>query len=127
MFGEANAMANGNPTHLGYFSGQTFNRGFPQYVRKFNAAFLSLPALPATLVKGATSDSKVVMKEIKTENHGTYYAVVNTSFSPISQVKITFPASGKITNAATGQDTGVNDNNLTLDFIASELKAFRIQ
>jgi len=127
MFAEARAMANGNPRYIGYLSAQVYQRGFPEYVRKFNAAFLSLPALPATVVPKAASDSDVVVKEIKADKYGTYYAVVNTSFSPKRGVTVKLPAGGKIINAATGKATGVSGNELTLDFTASELKSFLVK
>ena len=52
MMAEALAMANGDPTMLGYLLGGNFGRGFPQYVREFNANFLALPALPSERLVG---------------------------------------------------------------------------
>ena len=57
MMAEAHAMAHGDPTMIGYLTGGNFGRGFPGYVRNFNANFLALPALPSTIVPGAASDS----------------------------------------------------------------------
>ena len=48
MMAEALAMANGDPTMIGYLVGSNYGRGFPGYVRDFNANFLALPALPST-------------------------------------------------------------------------------
>ena len=58
MQAEAVAMANGDPTMIGYLVGNNFERGFPMYVRDFNANFLALPALPRSMAntqKGATA------------------------------------------------------------------------
>ena len=49
-------MAHGDPTMIGYLVGCNFGRGFPQYVRNFNANFLALPALPSQVVPQAASD-----------------------------------------------------------------------
>jgi len=79
MMAEAHAMANGDPTMIGYLVGGNFGRGFPTYVRAFNVNFLALPALPSKVVKGAASDDEVVVRRIDTDKHGTWIAVVNTS------------------------------------------------
>ena len=66
---------------IGYLSGNSYNRGFPHYVRKFNAAFLALPAMPGTRLPKASPDTKVVVREITTREHGAFYAVVNTGMA----------------------------------------------
>ena len=92
MMGEAMAMANGDPTEIGYLSGGNFGRGFPEYVRAFNTAFLSLPALPSRIVTGASSDPEIIVREIVTEGKGTYYALVNTGMKAKTNVTIKLPA-----------------------------------
>lgn len=120
MMAEALAMANGDPTEIGYLSGSSFGRGFPEYARAFNTAFLSLPALPSRIVAGAASDSEIVVREIATPNQGTFYALVNTGMKAKSNVSIKLPGSGAILNAATGQAVGGAST-----FYPFELKAWK--
>ncbi len=88
---EARAMAAADPTNLGYLCASSFSTGSPGTVRRFNQAFLSVPALPSTIVNGASSDPEVVVREILTPRHGTYYLVVNTSMRPRKDVTVRFP------------------------------------
>jgi hypothetical protein len=115
MMGEALAMANGDPTAIGYLSGGNFGRGFPEYVRAFNSAFLSLPALPSRVIK-ASDDPEIVVREITTPN-GTYYALVNTGMKAKTNVKINLP--GALQNAATRKPVNGAQN-----FYPFELKAW---
>ncbi len=127
MMAEAHAMAHGDPTHIGYLSGGTYARGFPRYVREFNTAFLSLPALPSKLVPNAASDSDVVVRAIATEKHGTYLAVVNTGMTDKSSVTVKLPAKGRVTDAATGEAIEANGGTITLSLYPCQLRALRIQ
>ncbi|MBW3635317.1 MAG: hypothetical protein KY445_02480 [Armatimonadetes bacterium] len=126
MMAEAMAMANGNPTHIGYLSGGNFGRGFPEYVRAFNTAFLSLPALPSVVVPNAASDTGVVVRSIKTPAQGTYLAIVNTAMGD-KKVSVTLPATGKVTNAATGEALQATGNKVQLSLYPFQLQAIRIQ
>ncbi len=90
MLAEARAVANADPHHIGYLSGSSFSRGFPEYTRAFNQAFLSLPALPSKRLPAATSNPKVVVREIPTGKLGTYFAVVNPEMTTESAT-INFP------------------------------------
>ncbi len=101
MAAEALAVANGDPTMIGYLVGNSFNRGFPEYVRNFNAAFLALPALPSRIVKNAAKHPKVIVRAIKTPNHGTYLAIVNSSWNNI-KTTVKLPVTGKTINCVTG-------------------------
>ena len=126
MAAEALAMANGDPTMIGYLAGNSFNRGFPEYARNFNAAFLSLPALPSKLLKGASSDPKVVVRSIKTAKNGTYLIVVNTGWNKKDAI-ITLPKNGKVTNAVTGKKLKVKDGKLNLSFYPCQLKSILVK
>jgi len=53
---EARAVAQADPTNLGYLCASSFSTGSPGHVRRFNQAFLSVPALPSAILKGASSD-----------------------------------------------------------------------
>ena len=125
MLGEARAMAYGDPRYLGYLAASSFNRGFPEYVRRFNAAFLSLPALPSEIVPGASSDPNVVVRVIKTPANGTYFAIVNTGFQD-SKVTVTLSTKGKATNAATGQALTTVDGKLTMTLYPCELRSVHL-
>jgi hypothetical protein len=126
MAGEALAMANGDPDYIGYLVGRTFMRGFPQYVRNFNTAFLSLPALPSERLSGAASNDKVVVRQIKTPKGGTYLAVVNTGMTDANAVKIKLPA-GKVTDAATGETLKSSGGAVELTLYPYQLRALHVE
>ncbi|TQF14622.1 hypothetical protein FJV41_17685 [Myxococcus llanfairpwllgwyngyllgogerychwyrndrobwllllantysiliogogogochensis] len=90
MLAEARAVANGDPTLLGYLEASSISRGFPEYTRAFHAAYLALPALPSTVVAGAASDAEVVVRKMVSAQ-GNFYAVVNTSMQSKQGVTITLP------------------------------------
>lgn len=123
MLAEARAVANGDPTDIGYLSGNNFERGFPQYARAFNTAFLSLPALPSVVVPNASSDAEVVVRQITTPANGTYYAVVNTGLAAKKAVKIKLPRGGAVVNAATRTAVG-NGDTITMDLGPCELQSW---
>ena len=122
MLAEARAIANGDPTDIGYLSGNNFERGFPRYARAFNTAFLSLPALPSVVVANAASDSEVVVRQITTPK-GTYYAVVNTGLTAKKAVKIKLPKGGAVLDAATRKAVG-QGSEVTVDLYPCELQAW---
>lgn len=126
MMGEALAMANGDPTMIGYLVGANFGRGFPQYVRNFNANFLALPALPSSIVPQAASDPEVVVRQIRTDEHGTWLAVVNTSLHPKSNVTVTLPP-GTARDAVSGQTLKPTGGKLSLDLYPCELRSLHIK
>lgn len=126
MMAEALAMANGDPTMIGYLAGCNFGRGFPEYVRDFNAAFLALPALPSKIVAGAASDGDVIVRRIDTDKHGTYLAVVNTSLTAKPSVTISLPA-GDVTDAASGQLLNAPGRQLTLSLRPCQLRSLHVQ
>lgn len=126
MLAEAQAMANGNPTHLGYLASNNFNRTFPEYVRAFNAAFLSLPALPANIVEKASSDPEVVVRQIDGGKHGTWLAIVNPTYHAKKEVNITLPQPGQVTNAATGEKLSRQGDTLTLDLYPCQLVSLHL-
>ncbi len=127
MLAEAWAVANGDPTYIGYLSGGTFARGFPEYARDFNTAFLALPALPSKQIPDAASDSEVIVRAISTPEHGTYLAVVNTGLDTKQNVTIALPTQGTITDAATGQALETSGGKLTVSLYPCQLIALRIQ
>jgi hypothetical protein len=126
MLTEARAMAYGDPRYLGYLAASSFNRGFPEYVRNFNAAFLSLPALPSEVLPNASSDPEVIVRAIKTPQHGTYLAIVNVGFTD-KKASITLPSNGKLTDAATGKALTAANGKLQTSLYPCQLIAVRIQ
>ncbi len=122
MMAEAVAVANGDPTMIGYLASNNFGRGFPAYVRDFNANFLALPALPSERLDGAASDPAVVVRAIRTQQHGTYLAVVNTARTP-RQVTVQIPAAGPATLLASGDPLAVQDGRIKLTLRPFQLVA----
>jgi hypothetical protein len=125
MMAEARAMANGDPVYLGYLASNCFNRGFPQHVRRFAAAFLALPALPSTLVPEACADPEVVVRRIATAGHGTWYAVVNTGLGAKAAVAVDLPDEGLLLDAAAKEPLPREGRRVTLALGPCELRALR--
>ncbi len=125
MLAEAVAVANGDPTLIGYLSGGNFGRGFPQPVRDAN--FLALPALPSVPLKTAASDPAVVVRAIDAGRHGTYLAVVNTGWTARRRVTVTLPAAGVVTALASNTVLPRSGDHLTLDLAPCQLLALRIE
>jgi len=128
MLAEARAVANGDPRFVGYLTSNSYSRGFPEYARAFNAAFLSLPALPSRVAANASSDPEVVVRSIPAGAHGTYYAVVNTGLAAKRGVKVLlYNGNGAgVTDAPTGANLMAPGGALTLDLGPCELRAIRV-
>jgi hypothetical protein len=126
MMGEAIAVANGDPTMLGYLLGGNFGRGFPQYVREFNANFLALPALPSKRLPGASDDREIVVRIIRTPQHGAWLAVVNTGHGGKSGAKIRLPEKGAARDAVSDAALPVKDGTLELTLRPFELRTIRL-
>lgn len=127
MLAEARAMANGDPRFLGYLISNTLVRGFPQYVREFNQAFLALPALPSKIVEGGSSDPEVVVRTIDAGANGTYLSVVNTGLNPKKGITVNLPKAGTLTNAATATPLAANGDKVSLDFYPGQLYALLVK
>ena len=116
MIAEINAMANGDPVNLGYLMGSNYTRGFPVPVREFNQNFLALPALPSKVVKGACSDSEVVLREIDCSKLGVtakYYALVHIGLKEKCDVKVAIPGvKGEVEFVANGKTSPLKDGVL---------------
>jgi hypothetical protein len=127
MMGEALAVANGDPRFVGYLVGLNFGRGFPNYVREFNRAFMALPALPSARVADASSDAAVVVRQIPTDKHGTYVAVVNTAMTDKADVELRLPK-GAVTDAATGEPIAADDGGaVKMTLYPYQLRALHVQ
>lgn len=119
---EALAFAHGNPFYIGYLASNNFNRGNPEYVRRFNANFLSLPALPSEIVSYGGDSSNIVVRRIDTPKNGTYLGVVNIGRQP-EQVTLRLPEAGTLLNAVTGEHLGPATNQVALSLDPCELRA----
>ena len=102
MLAEARALAYSDPNLLGYLASAVYSSGFTEYHRAFNQAFLSLPAVPSTMLESASSDKHVVVREYKTKEHGTWYAIINTGLNDAIDIKIDLPVK-QASNSITGE------------------------
>ena len=127
---EARALALGDPVNIVYLYGNSIQRGFPYYARRFNQAFQSLPALPSILVKDASADADIVVREIKTENNGTWYVVINNSMISKTGVEVVFPdakSGSKVLDAAVNTPaTEVNAGKAALRMYPFEVRTFHV-
>jgi hypothetical protein len=123
---EVRAVAYGDPRYIGYLTSNSFSKGFPEYTRAFNAAFLSLPALPSTIVPNASSDPEVVVRVIPAGKQRTYFAVAHVGLQSKPKVMVTLPVAGTIKDAATGVTVSGNrtGRTLTLSMEPCQLRAF---
>ena len=126
MLAEVTAMAEGDPTLIGYLVGSNFGRDFPQYVRAFNANFLALPALPSRRLPDASSDPAVVVRAIDAGRHGTYLAVCNTAWQDRKGVRVRLPAAGPVAALVSGDALPRAGDTVTLDLGPCQLLALRI-
>jgi hypothetical protein len=126
MQAEAVAMANGDPTMIGYLVGNNFARGFPEYVRNFNANYLALPALPSERLSGVCNDPDIVVRAIKTQNHGTYIAIINTSASHKEAVRVDLEGQGSMRQLAQGAKVQISGTSATLAMYPYQLIAMHL-
>jgi hypothetical protein len=120
-------MANGDPTMIGYLVGNNFARGFPQFVREFNANFLALPALPSQRVEDGSSDPAVVVRTIDAGRHGLYVAVVNTDRRERNQVRVKMSGNGAVTALASGATVTRSGGGWTVDLHPYQLMSYRVE
>lgn len=126
MLAETRAVAEGDPFYIGYLASSSFNRGFPQYARNFNAAFLALPAIRSARLDGVTSDPDVVVRRIDAGKHGIYFAVANTGYRSKSRIELRLPDRGKVLDAATSDEIAGRDKAVVLDLYPAQLRALRV-
>jgi hypothetical protein len=121
---EARAVAAADPTNLGMLCGSAFSTGFPDHVRRFNAAFLALPALPSEVVPGAADHADVVVRQIRTPKDGTYFLVVNTSMKDV-KTRVTVPGKGTLRDLVARKV--LSDRSvLELALHSGELRSYRV-
>lgn len=125
VLAEARALAFGDPRFIGYLSSSGFNRGFPEYVRAFNAAFLALPALPSERLADAASDPEIIVRKIPTPRSGTFFAVVNTSMRPKEGVVVNLPGAGSVLDVVADRVVS-STPRLTLNFYPGQVYALKM-
>ena len=127
MLAEARAMASGDPSYIGYLVGNNFGRGFPEYARAFNQAFLALPALPSKVLEDVASDPEIVVRSIDARQHGTYLAVINPSLTSKSEVTVEVAVgSGTVLDATTGDPLPHNHGRITLSMDPCQLRSLQL-
>ena len=67
------------------------------------------------------------MREIKTEGHGTYLAVINVGFEEKQDVPITLPARGAVTDAATDRPLKTSGGRVRLSLPPCGMVALHIR
>ncbi|HEV7301535.1 MAG TPA: hypothetical protein VGN72_19380 [Tepidisphaeraceae bacterium] len=126
MLSEARAVAFGDPWYIGYMHANSFNRGFPEYVRDFNTNFLALPALPSAVLSNAASDDEVVVRQIDAREHGSYLVIVNVGLTDKTDVTVRLPQAGTVLDAVTGAKIETVDQTIQLSLRACQLRSLRI-
>lgn len=124
MLPEALAVAHGDPRYLGYLSSTFFNRGNPAIVRKFNANFLALPALPSTVEPTYSSDPDVVVRKIVAGENGVWLAAINIAREK-NTVRVRVPKSGRFIDAVTGAELAASRADIELTLAPCELRSLR--
>ncbi len=123
MIAEVRAMAFGDPTNIGYLAGNTFQRGFPDRVQAFNAAFLALPAIRGEQIL-ADAETQKYARRYAADKHGTYYAVTNIALTAGDAV-IKNLSPGTLTDCVTGEKFPVKNGAVTIPMKPASLRAFR--
>ena len=121
---QARAVANGDPRNIGFLCASGFSSGFPAQQRRFNQAFLAVPALPSRVLPNAATDAEVVVREIAAPPHGTYYFVVNTSMQSRPAVTVRLPAVGAVRDLVEQRTPAAGP--LRLDLEPGELRSYRV-
>ncbi|MCX7817673.1 MAG: hypothetical protein N2652_00405 [Kiritimatiellae bacterium] len=121
---EVRAVAAGDPSMIGYLSGRSFNRGFPEEARRFHAAFLALPALPSRILEGACDVPDVTVREIRAPTGGVWWAVAHTGWRARPGVEICLPGEGPVFDAVSGERLS-DGRRVRCDLAPCELRAWR--
>lgn len=122
MLQEARAVALADPINIGFLTSANFSTGFPNEVRRFIQAFVSVPALPSTVVEKGTSHPDVILRMIPTANHGVYYLLVNSSWNHVKNVEVRFSATQTVTCLPSRRTLGMGSQKF--DLRPAELMAF---
>ena len=83
MLPELYAVAYQDPTTIGFLQGNQLARNFTIPFREFSENFLSLPAVKGTVLQGGKWDDVLTVRKYVVGGD-QYYAVINTSGSPVA-------------------------------------------
>jgi hypothetical protein len=125
LLNAARAVAHGDPRNLAFLCASSFSTGFPLELRRFFLTFQAVPALPSTVLQNLASDPEVVLREIPTGQHGTYYLLVNPTWRSKAAVRITLPAQGRVIDLLNGNAT--ESNTMTLALEPASLRAWQVK
>ncbi|MDF7797853.1 hypothetical protein P4C99_00150 [Pontiellaceae bacterium B1224] len=124
MLPEALAFAHGDPKYFGYLASHNFNRGNPHYVRRFNANFLALPALPSVIDSRFSAQADLVVRRIDTSENGTYLGAVHLGRTG-TNLTLSLPEPGQLLDAVTGATISQDAQEISLEMAPYELRSFR--
>ena len=83
-----------------------------------------MPALPSAVVSGAADDPDIVVREIRTKEHGAWVLVVNPSMKAKRGVAVRFTAEGPVRDLV--EKKIVDRESLRLDLPPGALRTFRV-
>ncbi|MDP6984418.1 MAG: hypothetical protein QGG05_15195, partial [Candidatus Latescibacteria bacterium] len=128
MLEEVRAVAHGDPRFIGYLVASRYTRGFPEYVRAFNAAFLALPAIPSVVLTGASQDDEIVVRRYDAgPGKPTYFAVAQTGLSPKGVVRLDLGLRGNVRDLVSGELIQASGRIIELDLGPCQLRALATQ
>ncbi|MDZ7616909.1 MAG: hypothetical protein U1E05_07895, partial [Patescibacteria group bacterium] len=122
---EVSAVAKGDPTAIGYLTGNTFQRGFPRQVLAFNRAYLALPALPSRLIQ-AEKYGKEWVRKIDAGENRVWFAVCNLAFEP-ARIPVDGLPAGVLVDCSSGEQIPIRNGSATVSSEAMSLRSFRLQ
>ncbi|MDO4574015.1 MAG: hypothetical protein Q4D98_02245 [Planctomycetia bacterium] len=122
---EVCAVAKGDPTRLGYLTGNTFQRGFPDVVRAFNQAYLALPALSSELIQKEKYGHEWI-RRIDAGRGRVWYAVCNLAFTSAT-VRIDDLPQGTLVHCVTGQRYRVSNGSVNIPCAPMSLQSFQLK
>ena len=127
MMAEALAMANGDPTMIGYLLRRQLRPRLPA-VRARVQRQLPRPARAAERAAvGRLRRPGGGRPRDPHAGHGTYLAVVNTGFNAKGRSLIRLPAPGKVTEAVSGKSLEAREGVVELALHPFELRSLRIE
>jgi hypothetical protein len=126
MMAEATAVANGDPFYLGYLSSNSFNTGFPQYMRTFHQNYLALPALPSRHMDHLALDPDLVLRLIDAGVAGEFLAAIHLGREWQDDLRFRLPEPGRLFDAVSGEELDVLESDLvSLPYYPFQLRSFR--
>lgn len=120
---EVAAVAKGDPTQIGYLTGNTFQHGFPDVYRAFTQAYLALPALPSDLVQKEKYAQEWIRK-IDAGKGRIWFAVCNLAFEKTTVQADDLPA-GKLQDCVSGEIIPIINGCAKIESAPMSLRSFK--